>query len=589
MKIILFSRPFLQVTLRQALILVILVSQLFQVYSQSIEYSYDQSGNQIRTAYESLNDTIEVSGPDVICAGEATVISVGNSSSFIWSNGLTESSISVAPAETTIYSVTVTTSNGCTFSASKTIEVQVPEDLVSINQTTPDGQTPVGYTVSNPAAESYSWSIIGGSIVAGQGSSTIQVVWDNDQVGELSVFGSTELGCLTDTVVLQVVGGDEQLVPLNEGWNLVSTYISPSDYSIPVVFSELNQEGVLERVKTIEDLYNPAIPIGNSLEFLEDGAGYWVNVNTPATWYIAGQKLDPLTTPIELNEGWNLVGYLPNRGLGVPEALASIWPNVSFVKNIFSSYDPAAPPVLNTLEEMVPGQAYWVKMNASATLTYPADALQPPPINGLIAEDLVEWQEQTIAYPSSLAAYGVVTMNGAPIGQDEIILATVGNEIRGVAKTVTHNDQSYVTFVINGLPPEEISFLLVRGDQVLTSNFVYDMSQGVNRTDFLLPITFGEVTANTEQRAQIQDVEIYPNPTPGIFMVEMNLLEGSEVQIEILSLSGQLVLSQPKELLHAGRHLLKVDLNARGVPAGTYLVKIHTENNTTNHLLVIQN
>jgi hypothetical protein len=56
-------------------------------------------------------------GPDVIHCGNPTTLaaSAPTGSTFLWNNGMTTSSISVNPNNTTVYSVIVSNSNGCTF------------------------------------------------------------------------------------------------------------------------------------------------------------------------------------------------------------------------------------------------------------------------------------------------------------------------------------------------------------------------------------------------------------------------------------------------------------------------------------------
>jgi hypothetical protein len=64
-----------------------------------------------------------ISGNDQICAGNNTSLSSTGGTSYIWSNGMTASSITVSPTVTTTYSVTVTNANGCSTITDTTITV----------------------------------------------------------------------------------------------------------------------------------------------------------------------------------------------------------------------------------------------------------------------------------------------------------------------------------------------------------------------------------------------------------------------------------------------------------------------------------
>lgn len=73
------------------------------------------------TVTTGISPTITVTGALYLCQGDSTILSAGNYSSYIWSNGATTDSITVTTSGT--YSVTVTNSFGCTGSDSRTVTV----------------------------------------------------------------------------------------------------------------------------------------------------------------------------------------------------------------------------------------------------------------------------------------------------------------------------------------------------------------------------------------------------------------------------------------------------------------------------------
>jgi hypothetical protein len=58
-----------------------------------------------------------------ICSGDAAVINASGNYTYSWNNGLTGQSILVSPSTTTVYTVTATSTDGCTDSASGTVTV----------------------------------------------------------------------------------------------------------------------------------------------------------------------------------------------------------------------------------------------------------------------------------------------------------------------------------------------------------------------------------------------------------------------------------------------------------------------------------
>jgi len=78
--------------------------------------------------------------------------------------------------------------------------------------------------------------------------------------------------------------------------------------------------------------------------------------------------------PIELDEKWNLVSYLPRQTLGITEALASIEGQYTAVLGFEQgalSYYPHLDPRFNTLHALKPLYGYWIKMTQAGTLQYP--------------------------------------------------------------------------------------------------------------------------------------------------------------------------------------------------------------------------
>lgn len=60
------------------------------------------------------------------------------------------------------------------------------------------------YTYDNTAGSSYAWTVVGGTIVSGQGTSTITVMWDTVGTGSVSVVETNADGCTGDEVSFDV-------------------------------------------------------------------------------------------------------------------------------------------------------------------------------------------------------------------------------------------------------------------------------------------------------------------------------------------------------------------------------------------------
>ncbi len=138
---------------------------------------------------------VSISGNSTVCAGESTVLTATGASSYLWSNGATTASISVAPNATTVYSVTGSTSGQCSNTVDFTVSVNALPNVsassdVAICQNT-------SATISASGATSYSWNN-----GAGTGSSVSVSPLTSTTY---TVIGTDVNGCSnTDQVVVNI-------------------------------------------------------------------------------------------------------------------------------------------------------------------------------------------------------------------------------------------------------------------------------------------------------------------------------------------------------------------------------------------------
>jgi hypothetical protein len=132
------------------------------------------AGDSVSCTFANANDTITLSTAvstipvtgltatsDVICKGDTVVITASGTYSYLWSNGETAASIQVAPTITTTYTVTATSSGGCTNSAESIVTVNpLPNGTLSSTPSycgNPDGTITFTPTAGT-APFSYVWS-----------------------------------------------------------------------------------------------------------------------------------------------------------------------------------------------------------------------------------------------------------------------------------------------------------------------------------------------------------------------------------------------------------------------------------------------
>ncbi|MBL0101364.1 MAG: hypothetical protein IPP49_16100 [Saprospiraceae bacterium] len=106
--------------------------------------------------------TPAITGNTVICNGASTTLTASGGTTYVWSNGSTTSVITVSPASTTTYNVTVTDANGCQASTSVTVTVNpLPTPAITGNTVICNGASTTGPppgTLTASGGTTYVWS-----------------------------------------------------------------------------------------------------------------------------------------------------------------------------------------------------------------------------------------------------------------------------------------------------------------------------------------------------------------------------------------------------------------------------------------------
>jgi len=177
-----------------------------------------------------LSAEISVTGQVMhpVCPGEAsgvidiTVTGSHPEFSFLWNNGSTaEDRENLAEG---IYTLTVTDTAGCTALKQFTLSDPDPVTLGSIMgaDMVTEGETAM-YDVIAMEGSEVSWTAEGGSIVSGQGTPMVDVLWDMEGTGTLTAVAESEAGCISDQVSLDITvsGASTAVLTLNTEENAV--------------------------------------------------------------------------------------------------------------------------------------------------------------------------------------------------------------------------------------------------------------------------------------------------------------------------------------------------------------------------------
>ncbi len=179
---------------------------------------------------------------------------------------------------------------------------------------------------------------------------------------------------------LQGITGSSTLdIPLTAGWNIISSYVTPTSPNMVDVFASIQSKVVIVK-DGAGNAYFPSIGVNNIGNWTTI-KGYQVKVTENTTLSIAGQKVDPTATPIPLATGWQTIAYLRDSQSPPATQFGSIASSIIQVKNsLGQSYLPSLPPPGGSLTSLVPTQGYKVKASSPATLTYTANLVPGGPV-----------------------------------------------------------------------------------------------------------------------------------------------------------------------------------------------------------------
>jgi hypothetical protein len=278
------------------------------------------------------------------------------------------------------------------------------------------------------ATSNYQWQITGGYVVSGQGSANATVQWLTETEGTVSVTERNQRSCAGQSASMLVKMQQKHEIRLAAGWNFISTFLHPTNDSLTAITADISNQ--LLAVRNLTGSFTPNEPL-STLWQLSEGQAYFAKMSAAATMTILGKSLNDnsLSLSIPANQ-WFYLGYPLDTVLGIRTALATILPDILGVKTVTQSFNPAEIDTFNTLKEMRPGNGYFIKVRNAVTLTYPAYQVRSRRVltdNTIVAQPHLPADWQLVPYPSSMVAYGQVTLDDLPVSETDKIGVFVGN------------------------------------------------------------------------------------------------------------------------------------------------------------------
>ena len=551
---------------------------------------------------------------------------------YIWSNGDTTPDIFSLAAGW--YTITVTDTNNCTIVDSAYVDEPAATSFPNWYYTQTGnnhsiliaGATPItidGVQVQNGSVLGVFYDSLGSLTCAGyidfQSASTSLAAWGDDpQTSDKDGFNTNEeftfklwdvttgleyiaeatydttfpneefyltngLSALSSLTVLTV---DTHTIAINQGWNLISSYVDPHEGLLDSIFAPIVSDIFI--VKDCSGLvYFPSWNM-NGIGSWNVIEAYWVNALYNTSVDIIGDQVDPSITPISLGAGWDCIAYLQSVPSPITIQLASIVSNIVIVKNdggfVYWPYFG-----VDDIGNMIPGKGYQIKLNSPAVLIYPtipapASKTISIPANNYYTKTLNTGVNMTLCIP--LSAWEQLPETGDEIGiinNNDVLSGKGVYNNNHLAITIWGDNE--VTSDIDGITNGELYKLRIWNNITGEKELIitgWDEGSG-NYEDNGISIANKITIISTNNSFELgQNI---PNPTTYSTIIPFTLPIDCDIELNLYDILGNKIATLSKGYYEAGEHSTQMDISRYS--QGTYFYKLITPETTDIKKMII--
>jgi hypothetical protein len=441
-------------------------------------------------------------------------------------------------------------------------------------------------------------------------------VWD---ASDCTLFGSTnelfpfvldsQVGTPSAPQVLHTNNMLLRKIYINPGWNWISYNVALPDVSLNAALQSLTNPGggLIKGQASFSTYFNGAQSWLGTLNQLSHLTMYQYRSNAYDSLTLIGMPVMS-DTPIPLQSGWNWLGYLPQRGLPINEALASLSPsNGDFVKGqfTFAQYVTGFG-WIGSLNFMSSPNGYLLFLNNPDTLVYPSGSSQPIPgvqqeqqtksiVNTHQNEDALPcnyWQlnPQHFEYSMNLIAVVTQPMGENTLSENDEVGAFVGNQLRGGGKVIyVEAIDAYMLFmtIYANLEGELVNFVLydasVNQEFALIETISFQINTIIGSVDVPLLLTLPIQTKTELGSVVLNSFKAYPNPSNSAVFFEFSCAQSGEVHFTITDAYGRLI-ERIHQNANAGKNIT-VWQPPSSATQGLYMITLHKHNETQSQLI----
>lgn len=381
-------------------------------------------------------------------------------------------------------------------------------------------------------------------------------------------FPSTRNELLSEYLqFFEIIPKSSLTIELPNYWKMISSNVLPKNRNVVDIMSEI-EENLTIMKNSYGKVYIPAYNI-NTIISLNIKHGYYVHMTDEATLVIEGRDVNPLTTPIDFNPGWHMFAYLRNSPMNVEIALASLNDNFLIAKNEIGVYIPSYG--INSLGNMAPGNAYYIYILNSSTLTYPANSSYKN------TDNQINFNDKLISIGTGNSMALILKAENLEEGT-EIIASDNENNVygngfvrNGLAALLIWGDDEFSDGK-NGFYSNEAINLFANNEllDISPTNDLIEQSSNDYISFKTDGLAYAEIVDNQSSSNQMI---CFPQPAKESINISFYLENEANVRIDILSSTGILIKRLNLGNISVGKHTHSINLSE--FPSGVYNVLLN--------------
>ena len=380
----------------------------------------------------------------------------------------------------------------------------------------------------------------------------------------------------------------------NQNWNDLSLFVSPFDPDVAEIFAQMENNLVI--FKNLTSFYWPQNAI-NTVGNWDLNSGYVLKTSAPESIVVCGIPLGEHSLQYSTSQGyWRYLPVLTSCALNCDELFGPVAGKITIVKDLIGTGVWWPEMGIYSLGELLPGQAYEIKIKENVTITFPVcDAkavaktvAQPNFTTSPWGDIAASPNTHTIAVPSEVAAMlaegaviGVFDNNGNITGASQVTgkhsftISVSGNDVT-TTETEGMEEGSPMFFQLFDPLSGNYFALEVTFDENLPQKGFFT-NQGLSAIKSL------QATGIVNVDKTNPELLVFPNPSDGLFDVSLKTPVNTHFRLlwEVHNCQGSMV---------AGGKTESSDfvINLTYQPKGIYYLRIVTEGWQTVRKLVVQ-